>query len=65
MGSPNTDYDKIFSDWFNELESYGMRCERFYDDASIQDAFRRDVILTKWLREAFMQGVKASEHLLP
>lgn len=59
------DYDKLFSDWFNELEAYGMRSERFYDDASIQDQFKRDVILTKWLREAFMQGVQASERILP
>lgn len=52
---------KIFNDWFYELESYGHRSERFYQDANIPDQFRRDVILVTWLQEAFMLGVQAGK----
>ena len=51
--------EKQFSDWYYELESYGMRCERFYDDTMISDEFQRSVTMTKWLKEAFLQGVNS------
>lgn len=54
-----------FSEWFNEIESYGMRCERFYDDVTIPDEVRRVIMVTKWLREAYSQGAKSNEHILP
>lgn len=53
--------EKLFSDWFHEQENYGTRSERFYEDASIQDSFRRDVILTKWLYTAFQLGYEANK----
>jgi hypothetical protein len=61
MDSQPTDYEKIFSDWLMEVESYGTRCERFYDDASIPDQFQRDVIMTRWLKQAFLLGVEAGK----
>ena len=50
---------KKFDDWFFELEGFGMRCERFYNELS---TFRDDInigkpeSLIKWLQAAFEAG---------
>lgn len=54
--------EKAFSDWFNGIEGYGLRCERFYADASIPDSFSRDVALSKWLYQAFLIGYEARKN---
>lgn len=48
-----------FDEWFNEIEGFHLRCERFYDDA---EAYKHrcepgevDVLL-KWLRAAYDVG---------
>ena len=41
-------YDK-FEDWFHELESYGYRSERFYDEILMMTPERA----VEWLRAAW------------
>lgn len=46
-----------FEDWFNELENYGMRSERFLDSLGqfqSDSAYRRNLII--WLEAAFRCG---------
>jgi len=42
-------YD-TFEDWFNELESFSLRSERFFADS------KRDAETVRWLRAAFEAG---------
>lgn len=49
-------YDK-FEDWFDEIENYGMRSERFFeslDQFSTKQAYYANLEL--WLRAAFECG---------
>lgn len=48
----------IFEQWFNELEGYATRAERFYEDVQLQD-FKR---MKEWLRAAYNVGCKNTEH---
>lgn len=41
-----------FKDWFNELEVFSLRSERFYDDFSDTSAADRQ-LMVKWLQGAF------------
>jgi hypothetical protein len=49
-------YEK-FEDWFDEIENYGMRSERFFDSLD-QFASKQayDANLVLWLRSAFECG---------
>jgi hypothetical protein len=47
-----------FVDWFHQIENYGMRSERFCNDAMIEDEFRRCTIMINWLNAAFAMGVE-------
>ena len=50
-----TETELQFLEWFNEIEGFGMRSERFYDDYS-----RHDVVNNvKWLKAAFEAGFEA------
>lgn len=46
-----------FKDWFNEIEVFGLRGERFYDDLY---AYKFDGVdaehLVKWLKAAYEAG---------
>lgn len=49
-------YDK-FEDWFDEIENYGMRSERFFDSLdqfTSKQAYDANLVL--WLRAAFECG---------
>ena len=54
---------KKFNDWFFELEGFGMRCERFYDELS---TFRDDISFGKpeslivWLQAAYEAGQEST-----
>jgi hypothetical protein len=43
-----------FYDWFHEIENYGLRAERFYDDLSraMDDPAR----MVQWLKVAYEMG---------
>jgi len=49
----------LFLKYFNEIESFGLRSERFYDDYS---ANRGPESMTRWLRAAFCAGIEAGRH---
>jgi len=42
----------IFDDWFNEVEVFSLRSERFYDGV---DKFINDLILS-WIKAAYEAG---------
>jgi hypothetical protein len=43
---------KKFEDWFEEIENYGMRLERFHDEFSMLDHVKRERMI-EWLRAAW------------
>lgn len=45
-----------FHEWFNALEGYGLKSERFYNDLEIQDELRRAAIMVNWMNAAFYAG---------
>jgi hypothetical protein len=51
---------KMFEDWFNEIEGYGSRSERAYDQSFeyVEDGLLKahNIYLCKWLRAAFEAG---------
>ena len=54
---------KTFEDWINELEGFGIRCERLYDDLvdNPKDQIDNWKTIKKWLRGAFDAGYEAGE----
>ncbi len=52
-------YNQSFNEWFNELEGYSLRSERFLDSL---DAFTSKEALAKsmilWLKAAYDQGCR-------
>ena len=54
-------YEK-FEDWFDEIENYGMRNERFFDSLDqfkTKKAYNANLVL--WLRAAFNCGKGVDE----
>ena len=49
---------KGFDDWFHEIENFGLRSERFYEDYL---SHQPDDRLIDWLKAAFQAGVN-SQH---
>lgn len=46
-----------FEDWFNEVENFGLRSLRFYDDLAFSMVpAERERIMVQWLRAAFAAG---------
>jgi len=45
-----------FEDWFDELEGYSFRSERFFNDAKCPDPFKKREILIEWLKTAWKLG---------
>ena len=43
---------KTFDDWFEEIENYGMRLERFHDEFSALDHIKRQRMI-EWLQAAW------------
>lgn len=50
-----TEMELQFLEWFNELEGFGMRSERFYAEYQQRDS----VNTVKWLKAAFEAGFEA------
>lgn len=51
-----------FEDWFDEIENYGMRSERFFeslDQFQSREGYNANLIL--WLRAAFESGKGVSD----
>lgn len=55
------DLDKRFDDWFNELEAFGLRSERFFDSLDqfkSKEGLQANLIL--WLKAAYLHGVRVA-----
>ena len=52
---------KNFEDWFDELEGYGFRSERFFSDVECLDSFHKNVALREWLKTAWELGKQSHE----
>ena len=55
-----------FEEWFEELEGYSFRSERFYDDFEYASKSGDTKVIVKWLMSAFQvgynQGYQKSNH---
>lgn len=64
MRKPPFDLSEQFDAWFNELEGFSLRSERFESDLSnikhgvLMTSVGRMELMTKWLRAAYETGVK-------
>lgn len=47
--------DQEFTLWFNQLENFGLKSERFYDDIAANPSKGH-----VWMKEAFMAGAKTA-----
>jgi hypothetical protein len=52
---------KQFDEWFEEMEGYSFRYERFWDDFDYAKESKDCKSMVKWLRTAFEMGYYASE----
>ena len=54
------DVESAFDQYFNEVESYGLRSERFFED--VKYAFVKDnpKALIEWMKASFEMGARAA-----
>lgn len=52
------DTKKAFEEWFEEMEGYSFRSERFYDDFDYAAKTGDYEMIVKWLQAAFEEGYK-------
>lgn len=45
-----------FDDWFQEMEGYGLRAERYYEDC---ENGAESKVMTEWVRTAWQLGAAA------
>ena len=55
---------KQFDAWFEEMEGYSFRYERFWDDFDYAKESKNNQLMVKWLRTAFEMGYNACESKL-
>ena len=55
---------KQFDAWFEEMEGYSFRYERFWDDFDYAKESKDNKSMVRWLRTAFEMGYYASESKL-
>jgi len=63
MNVKKLEIDKQFDDWFEELEGYSFRYERFWDDFDYAKESKDNRSMVKWLRTAFEMGYDAGSKL--
>ena len=61
MNAQKRKIEKQFDAWFEEMEGYSFRYERFWDDFDYAKASKDTQSMVKWLRTAFEMGYYASE----
>jgi hypothetical protein len=52
---------KQFDAWFEEMEGFSFRYERFWDDFDYAKESKNNQLMVKWLRTAFRVGYDACE----
>lgn len=53
---------KKFEEWFEEMEGYSFRYERFWDDFDYAKDSKNNQSMVKWLRTAFEMGYYAGSN---
>ena len=52
----NIDLRKKFQDYFNELEGFGLRSERFHEE--FESGIMRERRIIEWLESAYLRGAR-------
>lgn len=52
-----------FDDWFDELEGYSYRSERFYDDFDFAAKTKNYDLMKQWLRTAYQMGYNEGQRI--
>ena len=55
--------EKQFDAWFEEMEGYSFRYERFWDDFDYAKESKDNQLMVKWLRSAFQVGYEQGQRL--
>ena len=63
MNVKKLEIDKQFDEWFEEMEGYSFRYERFWDDFDYAKESKDNRSMVKWLRTAFEMGYDAGSKL--
>jgi len=63
MNVKKLEIDKQFDEWFEEMEGYSFRYERFWDDFDYAKASKDNRSMVQWLRTAFEMGYNAGSKL--
>jgi hypothetical protein len=64
MNAQKSKIEKQFDAWFEEMEGYSFRYERFWDDFDYAKGSKDTQSMVKWLRTAFEMGYNACESKL-
>ena len=64
MNAQKRKIEKQFDAWFEEMEVYSLRYERFWDDFDYAKESKNNQLMVKWLRTAFEMGYDACESKL-
>lgn len=64
MNAQKRKIEKQFDAWFEEMEGYSFRYERFWDDFDYAKASKDTKSMVRWLRTAFEMGYCACESKL-
>ena len=50
-----------FNSWFNEIESFGLRSERFYQELNCYCTRENQAeLMLSWLKAAYLHGIKTA-----
>jgi hypothetical protein len=63
MNAQKRKIEKQFDAWFEEMEGYSFRYERFWDDFDYAKESKNNQLMVKWLRTAFEMGYNAGSKL--
>ena len=61
MNAQKRKIEKQFDAWFEEMEGYSFRYERFWDDFDYAKESKDNKSMVRWLRTAFEMGYDACE----
>lgn len=61
MNAKKLEIKKKFDAWFEEVEGYSFRCERFWDDFDYAKESKDVRIIMMWMRSSFEMGYYACE----
>ena len=63
MNAQKCKIEKQFDAWFEEMEGYSFRYERFWDDFDYAKGSKDNQLMVKWLRSAFQVGYEQGQRL--